>query len=131
MVDLLWQRGQKERAIRLEELWNDLAKLQAFSLFCAYRMDNLDARAYGGPLECVCKVHTHLIPARDYEKFNDAVSAAAVKVLDRPLQQMLLSLASHSRPSTEMPLGQAVLLWLRANMPRTAERVLSEVRAGC
>jgi hypothetical protein len=28
-----------------------------------------------------------------------------------------------------MPLGQAVLLWLQKNMPRTAEKVLSEVRA--
>jgi hypothetical protein len=28
-----------------------------------------------------------------------------------------------------MPLGQAALLWLRQNMPRTADRVLGEVRA--
>ena len=131
MVDVLWQRGERAQAIRLEEFWNELARLQTFSLFCAYRMDNLDAGAYGGPLESVCKVHTHLIPARDYSRFNQAVSEAAEKVLEQPLQQMLLSLAAHRRPGTEMPMGQAVLMWLQANMPRTAQRVLSEVRARC
>lgn len=129
MVDILWQNGERDAAMRLEEFWNELGKLQTFSLFCAYFMDNLDAGSYGGPLECVCKVHTHLIPARDYARFNDAVTEASRKVLDDPLSHMMISLAASRRPGTEMPLGQAVLLWLQRNMPRTAEKVLSEVRA--
>ena len=128
MVDVLWQRGEREAAIRLEHFWNDLAGLQTFSLFCAYRLDNLDSAAYGGPLECVCKVHTHLIPARDYASFNESVSKASKAVLDQPLAQMLMSLAANHRPATHMPLGQATLLWLRQNMPRTAERVLARLR---
>jgi hypothetical protein len=131
MVDVLWQRGERAEAIRVEEFWNELARLQTFSLFCAYRMDNLDGGAYGGPLESVCRVHTHVIPASDYARFNQAVSDATEKILDQPLQRMLLSLASRQRPAADMPLGQAVLMWLRANMPRTAERVLTEVRARC
>lgn len=129
MVDVLWQNGERDAAIRLEECWNELGKLQTFSLFCAYFMDNLDAGAYGGPLECVCKVHTHLIPARDYARFDDAVTEASRKVLEEPLSRMMISLAAARRPATEMPLGQAVLLWLQKNMPRSAERILSEVRA--
>ena len=129
MVDILWQNDERDAALRLEEFWNELGKLQTFSLFCAYFMDNLDAGAYGGPLECVCKVHTHLIPARDYARFNEAVTEASRKVLDDPLSHMMISLAASRRPSTEMPLGQAVLLWLQRNMPRTAEKVLAEVRA--
>jgi hypothetical protein len=129
MVDILWQNGEREAAIRLEEYWNELGKLQTFSLFCAYFIDNLDAGAYDGALECVCKVHTHLIPTRDYARFNEAVTEASRKVLDDPLSHMMISLAASRRPSTEMPLGQAVLLWLQRNMPRTAEKVLSEVRA--
>ena len=62
MVDVLWQRGEREAANRLEEYWNVLGRLQTFSLFCAYRIDPLDSQAYGGALECVCKTHTHLIP---------------------------------------------------------------------
>ena len=129
MVDILWQDGERDAAIRLEEFWNELGKLQTFSLFCAYFMDNLDVKAYGGPLECVCKVHTHLIPARDYARFDEAVAEASKKVLDDPLSHMMISLAASRRPSTEMPLGQAVLLWLQRNMPRTAEKVLSELKA--
>jgi hypothetical protein len=63
MVDVLWQRGQREAAIRLEEYWNDLARLQTFSLFCAYQLDDRDSLTYGGSFQCVCRLHTHLIPA--------------------------------------------------------------------
>lgn len=128
MVDVLWQRGEREAAIRLEEFWNELAKLQTFSLLCAYRMDHLDPQSYGA-LECVCKVHTHLIPAADTARFERAVLEASEEVLDAPLAGMLLSLAERHGTRTAMPQGQATLLWLQRNMPRTAERVLDEVRA--
>lgn len=128
MVDILWQRGEQQAAMRLEEFWNDIAQLQTFSLLCAYAMDPLQAANYAG-LERLCRCHTHLIPARDYDLFNDAVYESSKKVLDQPLAQMLLSLAASHRGHTEMPLGQSALIWLRQNMPRTAERVLGEVRA--
>jgi hypothetical protein len=131
MVDLLWQRGERDAAIRLEGFWNELAELQTFSLLCAYRMDHLDGAAYHGPLDCVCRVHTHLIPARDYERFNRAVVEASREVLDAPLADMLLSISERHPPETEMPRGQATLLWLQRNMPRTAERILAEVRSRC
>ena len=130
MVDVLWQRGEREAAIRLEEYWNELGRLQTFSLFCAYHMDPLDSAAYGGPLESVCKVHTHLIPSPDGERFDAAVHEAARRVLDQPLAQILLSLAANHKSATRMPSGQAALFWLKQNMPRTAEKVLSELRAG-
>jgi len=129
MVDLLWQRGAREAAIRLEEFWNDLAGLQTFSLLCAYYMDNLDKAAYSGPLDCICRVHSHLIAVRDYKRFNEAVVEASEAVLDPTLARMLLSLSERHRPPTEMPQGQATLLWLQHNMPRTAEKVLAQVRS--
>jgi hypothetical protein len=126
MVDVLWQRGQREAAIRLEEFWNELGRLQTFSLFCAYRMDPRDSALYGGPLESVCSVHSHLLPARDQQRFDDAVYEASRKVLDEPLAGLLLSLAASHR----VPAGQAGLFWLKQNMPRTAEKVLGELSAG-
>lgn len=128
MVDVLWRRGEREAAIRLEQFWCDLAKLKTFSLLCAYGMDNLDPAAYRGPLDCICKGHSQLIPVRDYRRFNEAVVEASEAVLDRPLAQMLLSLSERHRPQTRMPQGQATLLWLQRNMPRTAEKVLAQVR---
>lgn len=129
MVDVLWQRGEREAAIRLEQYWNELGRLQTFSLFCAYHMDPLDSAAYGGPLESVCKVHTHLLPSQDTARFDETVHEVTRNVLDAPLAQILLSLAANHRPATSMPAGQATLFWLKQNMPRTAERVLSALRA--
>ena len=128
MVDVLWQRGERDAAIQLEEYWNELGKLQTFSLFCAYRMDPLESAAYAGPLESVCKAHSHLIPARDTARFDAAVSEASAKVLDPQLAQILLALAARHHTATRMPTGQAALFWLRQNMPRTADKVLRELR---
>lgn len=128
MVDVLWQRGERHAALRLEEFWNELGRLQTFSLFCGYAMDPLDPESYGGALESVSRCHTHLIPARDYTRFNDAVLESAKDILDQPLAQMLLDLAASHRPHTAMPIGQAALIWLKQNMPRTADRVLADVR---
>jgi hypothetical protein len=126
MVDLLWQRGERAAATRLEEYWNELGKLHRFSLFCAYYMDPLDSASYDGGLQCVCKTHSHLIPARDYAGLDKAVAQASRKVLDAPLARMLFSLCGSAR---NMPAGQAALFWLRQNMPRAAGKVLSELRA--
>jgi hypothetical protein len=128
IVDVLWQKGQREAALRVEEYLNELTTLQTFCMLCAYHLDNLDSKAYGGPLESMCKVHTHLIPVRDYARFDRAVHEATTKVLDGALAQILLSLSANHRPPTHMPSGQATLLWLRQNMPRTADRVLNELR---
>jgi hypothetical protein len=129
MVDVLWQGGSRDAAIRLEEYWNELGKLQTFSLFCAYRLDPLDSALYGGPLESVCKVHSHLVPSREWRGLEAAVQRASEKVLEQPLADVLIALARNHRPPTEMSDGHAALFWLRQNMPRTAEKVLSELRA--
>jgi hypothetical protein len=128
MVDILWQRGERDAAIRLEEFWKELAGLQTFSLFCAYYLDNLDSASYAA-LDCISKAHSHLIPARDCEKFDEDVSRASENVLEQPLARMLLSMYAVDRTATKMPAGQAILLWLQKNMPVTAERVLAEMRA--
>jgi hypothetical protein len=128
MVDILWQEGNTAAALRLEEYWNELGRLQTFSLFCAYALDHLDVRAYAG-LHSICKTHTHFIPARDGESFDRAVREATCKVLDGPLAELLLSLAERHRAGTRMPQGQATLFWLAQNMPRTADKVLQELRS--
>ena len=129
MVDILWQEGRRSAALQLEDYWNELARPRPFALFCAYGIDPLDGAAYGSGFEQVCRVHSHLVPAPDYAAFNQAVDQAARQVLPPPLAQMLVSLSAAHPPRTEMPLGQAMLFWLKQNMPRTAEKVLREVRA--
>ena len=129
MVDCLWREGRLNAAALLEDFWNRLAREQPFSLMCAYRVDNLERRSYGGPLECICGAHSHVIPARDYAGFNSAVREAARDVLGTPLASMLTTLSRRHKPAAEMPLAQAMLLWLASNMPHTAEKVLAGARA--
>lgn len=51
MMDVLWESGRRDAAIRLEMLWNQLARTRPFSLICCYVMGhfykevNVDPRA--------------------------------------------------------------------------------------
>src|SRR5205807_2366807 len=60
MVNLLWQEGKQEAAIRLEEYWNELARLYPFSLFCSYMLDPHHPHSYDG-LEAICRTHSDII----------------------------------------------------------------------
>ena len=129
LTDLLWAEGRREAAETIERFWNALAEPQGLSLLCACPLDSLDGRAYEGALQRVCALHTHLVPARDCNAYNEAVSAAIREVLEPQLVGMLHSLSSQQRPVTHMPSGQVVMFWLRQHMPRTAEKVLARARA--
>lgn len=129
MVDLLWQAGNRDASQRLEEFWNTLIEKTPISLLCAYFIDHLDPHSYGGPLERVCRHHTHMIPAGDDAAFARGVAATAESVLGKSLSGMLETLASASRPPTHMPAPQATLFYLCENMPVTAGKILEKLRA--
>ena len=129
ITDILWAEGRREAAEAIERFWNAFVEGQPLSLLCACPLDALDGRAYEGALQRVCALHTHLVPARDCNAFNDAVSSAIREVLEPQLVGMLHSLSAQHRPGTQMPVGQAVMLWLRQHMPRAAEKVLARARA--
>ena len=126
MVDLLWQHGERAAALRLEELWNHMIKVQSLTLCCAYRMDPLD----GDAVQNVCRQHSHLLPAHDYEQLEARVGRASDAVLGTGIARLVRDLAAARRPSTEMPAAQAMLLWMKEHMPISAEKVLSRLRAG-
>ncbi|WP_394836471.1 ATP-binding protein [Pendulispora rubella] len=76
MVDLLCREGQGEAAIRLEELWTELANRHSFSLFCAYIMDSFsgsDPELYAR----VCEVHTHAFPSPRESRTHARLRAVA------------------------------------------------------
>ena len=57
MVDVLWRDGQKDAAIHLEMLWNQLAHKQAFSLLCGYAMGNFYKDSN---FDDICGQHSHV-----------------------------------------------------------------------
>jgi hypothetical protein len=61
MVDVLWRRGQREAAIHLEVLWNELAMSHTFSLLCGYSQAHVTTPL---AVQTVCNQHTHVLPVQ-------------------------------------------------------------------
>jgi hypothetical protein len=58
MVAILWNNGEKEAALRLEDLWNAALREHSFHLHCAYPrciFDNV------GDIDSVHSMHTHVV----------------------------------------------------------------------
>jgi signal transduction histidine kinase len=66
MVALLWSGGKPDAAIRLEQLWNELAETQSFSLLCAYPMSSFYREEHGDLLLKICAEHSAVIPGESY-----------------------------------------------------------------
>ena len=66
MVALLWARGDKIAAIRLEDFWNALAKKYDFALFCAYPIGGFAGSAESEPFTHICGQHSRVLPAESY-----------------------------------------------------------------
>jgi hypothetical protein len=58
MVNVLWKDGLTTAAIRLETLWNELAKSHDFKLLCGYSMGNFYKDAAVGE---ITRQHSHLL----------------------------------------------------------------------
>lgn len=56
MVALLWKRGNKKGAIRLEKLCNDLPNEFPFTLFCAYPLDGFGKRVDSNSLSEITRI---------------------------------------------------------------------------
>jgi signal transduction histidine kinase len=66
MVALLWAEGRAEAAIKLEQLWNDLARQHSFSLRCAYPITGFRDEAHAAPFLKICSEHSAVIPGEGY-----------------------------------------------------------------
>jgi hypothetical protein len=96
MVVLLVESGQRDAALRLEDLWNGMAKDHRFSLFCAYPVSaDLDASA----LNAVCRHHSGVIPGESYSALDSA--GDRMREIVR-LQQKMLTLEAEVQKRTEI-----------------------------
>ncbi len=129
MVDLLCERGQPEAAIALEELWNDLARRRNFSLLCGYHMDVFDRATQLGPMPDVCRVHSHVLPVPDGDRLSRAVDQALDEVLGSEDAGKVYLLVGDRIREDRVPVAQVVLMWVSANMPGLADRILASARA--
>lgn len=129
MVNLLWQEGNPEAAIRLEEYWNELARLYPFSLLCSYMLDGHEESSYAGPLHEIGRTHSDILVSDDDQRFRMALDEASKDVFGLPLSKML-SLSGHEDHPGEhrLPGGQRAMLWIMRNMPSASANVLERAR---
>jgi hypothetical protein len=115
-------------AIRLEQLWNKLLEQSSFSLYCAYAIDVFEKEFAVANLEGVLCTHTHLVPAQ---------SDGSLEALNRSMDQILGSKAAALRVLIKsnqranwavMPSAEAILLWLRNNLPDQVDRIVARAR---
>jgi PAS domain S-box-containing protein len=117
MVDVLWRRGHRRAAIRLEELWNELAQARPFSLLCAYRLGGFLKSADHEEFKHICQTHSRVAAAERDPKLD--------------LEQELASLQQRSRAlESEIAERKAVEIALREAIAeqRRAERALEDNR---
>src|SRR2546427_12424548 len=82
LTDALWRDGDRANAHVVERYWRPLLNVHGFKLLCACPIDSLEGQAYDGSLQTLCAAHSHVHPAVDEVRFEEAVSGevAAVRV---------------------------------------------------
>ena len=126
MVDVLVQRDDVAGAVALEEQWHRLLdEHRGFSLLCAYHADLFDQASQVGLLPGVCRSHSHVLPADDPERLHRAVDAALEETLGSADAGKVYSMIAAEMRESSVPASQLALMWVSAEMPSIAARVLS------
>jgi hypothetical protein len=60
MVALLWDEGNREAALALEDLWNDLSDRRQFILLCAYPLTSIDWGPNSELFRGICSSHSEV-----------------------------------------------------------------------
>lgn len=127
MVGVLWKAGEHSAAARLEELWNELLKQGDVCLFCAYPIDVLDPEFHAGKMDALLCAHTHLLPVDG--ALEKALNQAMDEVLGPRVHALRPLIQTNHRPSwATVPKAEALVLWLRNNLPGSVDQILARAR---
>ncbi len=103
MVHLLWLDGNPEGAIRLEELWNDLAGVHTFALLCAYPMGNFYKESDAPLFARVCHTHGLVLPTERYtEAPDEATRAVEISLLQQQAEALRTEIAHRKELETAL-----------------------------
>ena len=98
LVALLWADGNRAGAIRLEDLWNELARTHSFSLFCGYPMQGFDREAYETEFARICTQHSRVIPTESYAQLSNLDECLrAITLLQQKVTALEVELAERRR----------------------------------
>jgi PAS domain S-box-containing protein len=71
MVALLWDAGNSEAALRLEQMWNLIAQSHSFSLVCGYPLTHFYREEHGEHFQKICAEHSAVIPDENYSQASE------------------------------------------------------------
>jgi hypothetical protein len=129
IVGILWSEGQRSAAIRLEQFWDKLIRSNASSLFCAYPIDVFGKDFQIAEVDGLLCAHTHLLPSAIDSDLETSVNRAMNEVLGPKADRLRPLIKANYRPSwAAIPRGEALILWLRSNVPDDADEILSRAR---
>jgi len=110
MVALLWQQGNSEAALRLEEIWNGLAQTHSFSLLCAYPMHQFDREEHGESFLKICSAHGDVIPCENYTNLaSEDDRSRTIASLQQKAQALTTEIAGRKRVEEELRRSKAGL----------------------
>lgn len=112
MVDMLWKDGRADAAIRLEQLWNELAISRPFSLLCAYEMSDFRRAEDAMAFRRICGEHERVIPTDSYTGMSDAMRMREISILQQ--RARALEFEIEQRKELESQLAP----WPSARAPR-------------
>src|SRR4026207_269942 len=73
MVNVLWERGDVDASMNLEDQFDQLIKKHDMAIFCSFLMDNFNDDVHTRMLPRLGTNHSHLIPVEDYARLEHAV----------------------------------------------------------
>jgi len=97
MVDLLWRDGNPDAALRLEELWNDLARRYSFSLLCAYPIGNFYKETDLRLFQEICGRHTTVVPTESWVAADEEARRREFSALQQRAEALETEIAARRR----------------------------------
>jgi len=126
LTNALWEGGNTDAAIRLEDFWNAMAGTYPFSLYCGYTMDTHCEKAYAAPLEELGRTHTEILGTPEDEQFGMALDRASKEIFGISLTQM--AGISRQDGARRFPSGQRAMLWVKRNLPMSTAQLAERAR---
>lgn len=126
LTTLLWQKGNTDLAVGLEDAWNAVARVQPFSLYCGFHMDTQCENAYSAPLEEIGRTHSDILGGPEDERFGRALDRASKEIFGISLTQM--AGVTRQDGARKFPSGQRAMLWVRRNLPMSTAQLAERAR---
>ncbi len=129
MVGVLWTAGEYSAAIKLEEYWNQVLEVLGITLFCSYPIDIFSPEFESSGIHSILSDHTHLLPAYDAEALEAALTVSLREMLGDRADDFRSQLNATCRGAWGVvPTAQQMILWMRDNLPASADEILCRAR---